>query len=174
MSNLYEAIWHPKTHYIVIIMDFFILWSRPKNIWVWISQTEHENDIMGFSSTKTVCELINLLSDFDSILSNYRRMGVKRQNIQYISILIYSKPGQTDRWLLVATSFWGPRSQSRAPPSPQPLEHSWQSTGPKKKKIKIPPRWPFRINQFLNGHRGGFSFFSIFRSGGLQECSPSQ
>ena len=55
-------------------------------------------------------------------------------------------------------------------PPPQPLEHSCKSTGPKKKKIKIPSHWPFRINQFLNGQCGGFSFFSIFRSGGLQEC----
>ena len=59
---------------------------------------------------------------------------------------------------------------SRAPPSPQPLEHSCQSTGPKKKKIKIPSRSPFRINQFLNGERDGISFFSIFRSGEWQEC----
>ena len=34
---------------------------------------------MGFSSTKNVCEIMNLLVYFDSILSNYRRMGVKRQ-----------------------------------------------------------------------------------------------
>ena len=34
---------------------------------------------MGFSSTKNVCEIMNLLIYFDSILSNYRRMGVKRQ-----------------------------------------------------------------------------------------------
>ena len=34
---------------------------------------------MGFSSTKNVCEIMNLLVNFDSILSNYRRMGVKRQ-----------------------------------------------------------------------------------------------
>ena len=126
---------------------------------------------MGFSSTKNICEIRNLLESLDSILSNYRRMGVKRQNIQYISILIYSKPGQS---AATPRLFFGPRSQSRAPPSPQPLEHSCKSTGPKKKKIKIPPRWPFRINQSLNGHRGGFSFFSIFRSGGWQECSPSQ
>ena len=41
---------------------------------------------------------------------------------------------------------------------------------PEKKKIKIPSHWPFRINQFLNGQCGGFSFFSFVRSGGLQEC----
>ena len=126
---------------------------------------------MGFSSTKHVCKLINLLSDFDSILSNYRRMGVKRQNIQYINILIYSKPGQS---AATPRLFFGPRSQSRAPPSPQPLEHNWQSTGPKKKKIKIPSHWPFRINQFLNGQCGGISFFSLVRSGDCTKCSPSQ
>ena len=97
--------------------------------------------------------------------------GRQTTNIWYIRIVISSKPGQS---AATPRLFWGPRSQSRAPPPPQPLEHSCKSTGPKKKKIKIPPRWPFRISQFLNGHRGGFSFFSIFRSGGLQECSPSQ
>ena len=45
-------------------------------------QSHHEHSVkVGstsyFSSTKNVSELINLLLDFDSILSNYRRMGVK-------------------------------------------------------------------------------------------------
>ena len=34
---------------------------------------------MGFSSSKNICEIRNLLESLDSILSNYRRMGVKRQ-----------------------------------------------------------------------------------------------
>ena len=67
---------------------------------------------MGFSSTKNICEIRNLLESLDSILSNYRRMGVKRQNIQYISILIYSKPGQS---AATPRLFFGPRSQSRVP-----------------------------------------------------------
>ena len=67
---------------------------------------------MGFSSSKNICEIRNLLESLDSILSNYRRMGVKRQNIQYISIQIYSKPGQS---AATPRLFFGPRSQSRVP-----------------------------------------------------------
>ena len=58
--------------------------------------------------------------------------------------------------------------------SPQPLEHSWQSTGPKKKKKKIPARSPFRINQFLNGERDGIFIFFFFGPVDCHECSPSQ
>ena len=46
-------------------------------------------------------------------------------------------------------------------------EHSWQSTGPKKKKMKIPSRWPFRNWLILNGQRAGIFFFFFLRAGGL-------
>ncbi len=126
---------------------------------------------MGFSSTKNVCEIMNLLLYFDSILSNYRRMGVKRQ-----IYIVYKHTDIFKTWTVSgdATSILRaslPISGSTTTPTPRAL---LQVHRPEEKKIKIPPRWPFRINQFLNGHRGGFSFFSFFRSGGLQECSPSQ
>ena len=87
---------------------------------------------MGFSSTKNVGERINLLLDFGSILSNYRR-------ISYISILIRSKPGQTDRWLLDATSSLRASltiSGTTITPTPRALEAVHRPEGKRKKKFR--------------------------------------
>ena len=80
---------------------------------------------------------------------------------------------QTDRWLLDARLFWGRASltiSGSTPPAPPPPLALVESTGPKKKIIKIPSHRPFRINQFLNRQCGGISFFSIFRPVDCHEC----
>ena len=148
----------------MIIIDLFILWSRPKKDLClnYIDRTrEWQNGLFFYQKCRWTYKLT---------IRFWLNIVKLSQNIVYKHTDTFKT--WTDRQMASRRHvfFEGLAHNLGHHHHPNPSSTRGSPPTRRKKKKKIPPRWPFRINQFLNGHRGGMSFFSIVRAVDCLEC----